>query len=161
MYYTITLQLRPPEFLLPFTVQWKENYIQSLVQEAEQIFDANAIGPKRYINLYNKYSRLLNGQEEKDKDAFLETKAPLKAFEAKMEGYANLNEEICEIRNSTMLNQYELDCRDFNNDMSQRCLNLRSSLINWQVDMNKTWNRQICNQFDEMATKLGEIPGIK
>ena len=77
-----------------------------------------------------------------------------------MEGYANLNEEICEIRNSTMLNQYELDCRDFNNDMSQRCLNLRSSLINWQVDMNKTWNRQICNQFDEMATKLGEIPGI-
>ena len=104
--------------------------------------------------------RLLNGQEEKDKDAFLETKAPLKAFEAKMEGYANLNEEICEIRNSTMLNQYELDCRDFNNDMSQRCLNLRSSLINWQVDMNKTWNRQICNQFDEMATKLGEIPGM-
>ena len=77
-----------------------------------------------------------------------------------MEGYANLNEEICEIRNSTMLNQYELDCRDFNNDMSQRCLNLRSSLINWQVDMNKTWNRQICNQFDEMATKLGEIPGM-
>ena len=118
---------------------------------------------KKNVELGNNfdYFRLLNGQEEKDKDAFLETKAPLKAFEAKMEGYANLNEEICEIRNSTMLNQYELDCRDFNNDMSQRCLNLRSSLINWQVDMNKTWNRQICNQFDEMATKLGEIPGMK
>ena len=24
--------------------------------------------------------------------------------------------------------------------------------------MNRTWNRRICNQFDEMATKLGEIP---
>jgi len=58
-----------------------------LVEEAVQIFEANAIGPKRYINLYNKYSRLLNGQEEKDKDAFLETKAPLCDFEAKMEGY--------------------------------------------------------------------------
>ena len=34
----------------------------------------------------------------------------------------------------------------------------RMSLIRWQVDTNKTWNRQICNQFDEMATKLGEIP---
>ena len=34
----------------------------------------------------------------------------------------------------------------------------RTSLIRWQVDTNKTWNRQICNQFDEMATKLGEIP---
>ena len=131
------------------------------------ICTTNIPGKKIYFPLKNvefgnnfDYFRLLNGQEEKDKDAFLETKAPLKAFEAKMEGYANLNEEICEIRNSTMLNQYELDCRDFNNDMSQRCLNLRSSLINWQVDMNKTWNRQICNQFDEMATKLGEIPGM-
>ena len=34
----------------------------------------------------------------------------------------------------------------------------RTSLTRWQVDTNKTWNRQICNQFDEMATKLGEIP---
>ena len=24
--------------------------------------------------------------------------------------------------------------------------------------MNRTWNRSICNQFDEMATRLGEIP---
>jgi hypothetical protein len=24
--------------------------------------------------------------------------------------------------------------------------------------MNRKWNRKICNQFDEMATKLGEIP---
>ena len=28
----------------------------------------------------------------------------------------------------------------------------------FQVVMNRTWNRKICNQFDEMATKLGEIP---
>ena len=34
----------------------------------------------------------------------------------------------------------------------------RTSLLRWQVDTNRTWNRQICNQFDEMATKLGEIP---
>ena len=37
-------------------------------------------------------------------------------------------------------------------------LSKRTSLIRWQVDTNKTWNRQICNQFDEMAPKLGEIP---
>ena len=35
---------------------------------------------------------------------------------------------------------------------------LYDSLIRHQVDTNRSWNRSICNQFDEMATRLGEIP---
>ena len=27
-----------------------------------------------------------------------------------------------------------------------------------QVDTNRKWNREICDQFDKMATRLGEIP---
>ena len=75
-----------------------------------------------------------------------------------MDGYVKLKAEINGIRNFALLNMFELDCMYLNKEMSDRCVNLRTSLIRWQVDTNKTWNRQICNQFDEMATKLGEIP---
>ena len=111
-------------FLLP--VQWEEDHIQSLVQQVIEIFDINAIGPKMYISLYEKYSTLLNGQEEKDKNNFLETKAPLSDFATKMQDYSNLREEICDIRTAAMLNLYELDCHELNKDMSDRCLNLRN-----------------------------------
>ena len=75
-----------------------------------------------------------------------------------MECYSSLNAEISSIRGFALLNLLELDCADLNKEMSNHCLSLRNSLILWQVDMNRKWNRKICNQFDEMATKLGEIP---
>ena len=143
-------------FLLP--VRWQEDHIQGLVRQAEEIFDKNIIGPKKYITLYDKYSTLLTGQAEIDKDEFLKGEATLEDFKNKMDGYSNLKQEINGIRNFAQLNMFELDCTDLNKEMSDRCANLRQSLIRWQVDTNKTWNRQICNQFDEMATRLGEIP---
>jgi hypothetical protein len=36
------------------------------------------IGPKRYISLYEKYSGLLSGEADKDKERFLSGKPPLK-----------------------------------------------------------------------------------
>ena len=139
-------------YLLP--VRWPEDRVQDLVRQAEEIFDLNVIGPRRYITMYDKYSKLLTGQAEKDKDNFLKGEATLEEFKQKMDGYANLKEEIGGIRNFAQLNMFELDCTDLNKEMSDRCANLRQSLIKWQVDTNKTWNRQICNQFDEMATRL-------
>ena len=39
-----------------------------------------------------------------------------------------------------------------------RANNLRLSLIQYQAELNRSWNRDICKKFDEMAAKLGEIP---
>ena len=151
-------ELRKSQAMHLLPVRWDEDYIKDLVKEATDILDINATGPMKYVHSYDKYSRLLNGEEDKDRDVFLDAKLPLKDFEARMQGYLRLNDEICDIRNSAMLNLYEVDCSVLNQDMSSRCMNLHNSLISWQVETNKVWNRQICNQFDEMATKLGEIP---
>ena len=61
--------------------RWEEDKVQSLVREAETIFDLNTIGPKRYISLYQKYSGLLSGEADKDKERFLSSKPPLKGLE--------------------------------------------------------------------------------
>ncbi len=105
-------------YLLP--VNWEEDHIQDLVRQAQDIFDKNIIGPKKYICLYEKYSELLNGDAERDKDEFLKGEATLSDFKAKMDGYARLKTEINAIRNFALLNMFELDCAELNKEMSNR-----------------------------------------
>ena len=101
----------------------------------------------------------MNGDAERDRDAFLSSpSATLEDFRAKMEGYAALKKDILSIRNRALLNLFVLDCTALNGAMVATCQDLYDSLIRHQVDTNRSWNRSICNQFDEMATRLGEIP---
>ena len=45
-----------------------------------------------------------------------------------------------------MLNMFEIDAAEMNAEMASHAFSLRDDLIQWQVDTNRTWNRQICNQ---------------
>ena len=54
--------------------------VLGLVKQVEEIFDKNIIGPKKYIALYDKYSRLLTDEAEKDRDEFLKGEATLGKF---------------------------------------------------------------------------------
>ena len=77
------------------------------VGEAVTIFDANTVGPRSYIRMYDSYRDILTGddtsdikdnpgafkpfylfqgQSEKDKDAFLASDASLEQFKARMDG---------------------------------------------------------------------------
>ena len=145
-------------FLL--SVDWEEDYIQDICNKVSEVFDANAVGPMKYIKMYEKYSGLLSGQADKERNDFLSIKdgAPLGDFKSNMDRYRDLSKEINAIRDCAMLNMFEVDATTLNAEMSSHANSLRDSLIQWQVDTNRTWNRQICNQFDDMATRLGEIP---
>ena len=100
----------------------------------------------------------------------------------------DLAKEIGAIRGCALLNLFEIDATDMNLNMSTHASGLRDDLIKWQVnkinqvrvlqifyrpkssikfpyiflqlkvDTNRKWNREICDQFDKMATRLGEIP---
>ena len=94
----------------------------------------------------------------RDRDDFLASNASLDEFREKMSGYVSLKRDIIGIRNSALLNLFVLDCTALNEGMIKHCEQLYDSLIQFQVTMNRSWNRTICNQFDEMATRLGEIP---
>ncbi|XP_059095302.1 dynein axonemal heavy chain 3-like [Tigriopus californicus] len=143
-------------FLL--SVNWEEDKVQALYRRAMEILDRNIIGPKSYVHIYDKYEALLSGQALKDRDQFLAAQASLTDFRQKMDGYMQLKREILAIRNSALLNLFILDCHELNQSMVNLCEELYESLIRDQVDTNRLWNRTICNEFDEMATKLGDIP---
>eukprot|EP00095_Tigriopus_kingsejongensis_P002576 maker-scaffold274_size229011-snap-gene-1.23 protein:Tk02576 transcript:maker-scaffold274_size229011-snap-gene-1.23-mRNA-1 annotation:"hypothetical protein LOTGIDRAFT_210054" len=145
-----------PLYLL--SVNWEEDQVQRLYRRAMDILDRNIVGPKAYVSMYDKYDLLLNGKALEERDAFLSTEASLADFKTRMDGYVQLKREIQAIRNSALLNLFILDCHELNQSMVSLCQELYESLIKHQVDTNRLWNRNICNEFDKMATKLGDIP---
>ena len=54
------------------------------VREAVAIFDANTIGPRSYIRMYDKYQDILTGQSERDKEEFLKSDATLDQFRVRI-----------------------------------------------------------------------------
>ena len=75
------------------------------------IFDANTVGPESYIQMYDKYHDILTGQSERDKETFLGSDASLDMFRDRMETYAELRDEISQIRQNVQLNLFGLSCQ--------------------------------------------------
>lgn len=75
------------------------------------IFDANTLGPRSYIQMYDSYRDILTGQSERDKDTFLGSDASLEDFKERMEGYAMLRDQISHIRQMVQLNLFGLSCQ--------------------------------------------------
>ena len=109
------------------------NKIFNLVGEAVTIFDANTVGPRSYILMYDSYRDILTGQSERDKDTFLTSDASLDQFKSRMEAYAELRDEISQIRQTVQLNLFGLSCQELNLEMFTRTENLRLGLIKFQV----------------------------
>ena len=101
--------------------------------EAVQIFDCNTVGPQAYIQMYDTYRDILTGQSEKDKQDFLQSEATLEDFKERMDGYADLRDEISLIRQTVQLNFFGLSCKELNLEMFTRTENLRLGLIKFQV----------------------------
>ncbi len=127
-------------------MDWNEDYVKEMTNEALDIFAKNMTGPKKYKKVYDKYKILLNGNANRERDQFLKSQTSLKDFEDKMQEYMNLKKDIMAIRNSALLNLFMLDCTKLNKEMIEQCLKLYKSLIQFQVTTNRTWNRSICNQ---------------
>ena len=96
------------------------------VSEAKAIFDANTVGPRSYVKMYDKYKDILTGQSLNDKEEFLKSEATLdqfrvpslslksnrwtypfenwlqqyhpNAYQEQMTRYADLRDEISQIR---------------------------------------------------------------
>ena len=50
------------------------------VSEAKAIFDANTVGPRAYVTMYDKYADILTGQSLNQKEEFLKSEATLDQF---------------------------------------------------------------------------------
>ena len=66
--------------LLLRSVKLEENLVTDYMDKAMEIFKANTVGPKKYLDTYKKYSDLLNNKADQEVTAFLKETHSIQGF---------------------------------------------------------------------------------
>ncbi|XP_062820321.1 dynein axonemal heavy chain 3 [Anolis carolinensis] len=140
------------------TVQADESLVSKYLEKTGEIFDRNLIGPQKYLNVYNKYSDLLNNNAEQDVTDFLSKRHDLDDFMMKIDGLTKLKKEIASMHVTVPLAMFCLDALKLNELLCQRTQRLKDRLIEFEIEENRELNQSICNQYNIIADKVSEVP---
>ncbi|XP_025062794.1 dynein heavy chain 3, axonemal [Alligator sinensis] len=140
------------------TVRPEESLVSEYVNKAARIFENNTVGPQKYLNVYRKYSDLLNNKAEQEVTNFLKESHSLEAFTKKINSLTKLKKEIASMHITVPLAMFCLDALKLNEELCSRAQNLKDRLIEFEVDENRELNKSICNQYKIIADKVNEMP---
>ncbi|XP_071449339.1 dynein axonemal heavy chain 3-like [Hetaerina americana] len=141
-------------------VSLEEVEVKSIIKSALDIFDLNVFGPVNYLEKYEKYLHILNGDAERSLQEFM-SKDPfpfLKDFSKRIYMYEELKNEILFLRKETYLNFIGIDASSINDTLWSIVDNLRTTTVDYHIMNSRTHNRGICNEFDIMADRASEMP---
>lgn len=81
--------------------------IQEIIGEAVKILNSNISGPRGYLQMYDNFLYILDGQAERDLEGYfaLDPLPQLREFGHKIEGYDNLIKEVFLFRNKVRFQQ--------------------------------------------------------
>uniref|UniRef100_A0A8D0GFM9 Uncharacterized protein n=1 Tax=Sphenodon punctatus TaxID=8508 RepID=A0A8D0GFM9_SPHPU len=123
------------------TVQPDEYLVSQYVNKIAEIFDHNTVGPQKYLNVYRKYSDLLNNNAEQDVTDFLKERHDLDAF-MKIDGLTKLKKEIASMHVTVPLAMFCLDALKLNEELCRQTQKLKDRLIEFEVDENRELNKR-------------------
>ncbi|XP_050297987.1 dynein axonemal heavy chain 3 [Anthonomus grandis grandis] len=143
-----------------YPVREDEEPVVKILEEIQDAFNANLLGPEKYLRMYRQYFYILNGSAERELTEFFGTQPfpYLKDFSRKIYKYEELKNEIIELRRSIPLNMFLLDCGDLNEILYKIIDGLRTRIVDYFIEENHTLNRGICDTFDEMSQKVSGTP---
>ncbi|XP_041978336.1 dynein axonemal heavy chain 3 [Aricia agestis] len=149
---------RPNPFL--HAVSADEEHITAIITTTVAHFERNRPGPESYLACYDQYHYLLDGTAHKDLLAFFAVDPPpfLKDFSARIRSYDALRDEITFLRCDVPLNMLQLDCSPVNDTLREAALALRQYIVDHFVAANRKWNRDMCDEYEEMAARASETP---
>ncbi|XP_074961219.1 dynein axonemal heavy chain 3 [Phalacrocorax aristotelis] len=135
-----------------------ESLFSEYVNELQKIFENNIFGPQKYLNMYRKYSNLLNNNAQQDVTDFLKEHHSLEALTEKIDSLTKLKREIASMHVTVPLAMFCLDAVQLNEELCNRTQNLKDRLIEFEVMENRELNKRICNEYNLIAKRIGEVP---
>ncbi|KAK0675118.1 DYH3 protein, partial [Pygoscelis papua] len=140
------------------TVKPDESLFSEYVNKLEKIFESNILGPQKYLNMYRKYSNLLNNNAQQDVTDFLKEGHSLEALTEKIDSLTKLKREIASMHVTVPLAMFCLDALQLNEELCNRTQNLKDRLIEFEVMENRELNKRICNEYNLIAKRISEVP---
>uniref|UniRef100_A0A8C8RBN6 Dynein heavy chain 3, axonemal n=1 Tax=Pelusios castaneus TaxID=367368 RepID=A0A8C8RBN6_9SAUR len=95
-----------------------------------------------YLNVYRKYSDLLNNSAEQDVTEFLKESHSLDAFTKRIDNLTKLKKEIASMHVTVPLAMFCLDALKLNEELCNRAQKLKNRLIEFEVDENRELNQR-------------------
>ncbi|KAJ7985025.1 hypothetical protein DPEC_G00360850 [Dallia pectoralis] len=144
------------------SVRTDELLVTDIINRAKSIFQKNTLGPKQYLNVYTKYSSLLDDTAKQDIVAFLKEKHSLQDFTQKINGFQQMWKEIASLHITVPLSMFCLDALRLNEDLCDRSESLKDRLIVFKVEENRDLNKSICHRYDKIAeTVMGTTGNLE
>ncbi|XP_009876528.1 PREDICTED: dynein heavy chain 3, axonemal [Apaloderma vittatum] len=140
------------------TVKPDESLFPEYVNKLEKIFESNILGPQKYLNVYRKYSNLLNNDAQQDVTNFLTESHSLEALAEKTDCLTELKKEIASLHVTVPLAMFCLDAAQLNEELCNRTQNLKDRLIEFVVMESRELNRRICSEYNLIAETVNEVP---
>uniref|UniRef100_A0A8C3MBH4 Uncharacterized protein n=1 Tax=Geospiza parvula TaxID=87175 RepID=A0A8C3MBH4_GEOPR len=123
------------------TVKPQESLFLEYINKLEKIFESNIVGPQKYLNVYKKYSNLLNNKSRQDVSKFLEKVPSLDAL-TEIDSFTKLKGEIASMDITVPLAMFCLDALQLNEELCNRTQNLKDTLIEFEVMENRQLNQR-------------------
>nr|XP_046272657.1 dynein axonemal heavy chain 3 isoform X2 [Scatophagus argus] len=136
------------------TVSLDESLVTNVISKAKDVFHKNTVGPKKYLNSYQKYSNLLDQSAKQEISAFLKEKHSLEGLTKKIESVNRLWKEIASLRVMVPLSMFCLCAGKLNDDLCDRAERLKEKIIMFEVDENRELNKGICQKYDEITETI-------
>ncbi|XP_050953838.1 dynein axonemal heavy chain 3 [Labeo rohita] len=133
------------------TVSHDEMLVTDIVNRAREIFQRNTIGPQRYLDVYKKYTDLLDRQDILN---FLKAKHSLQGFTKKITGVQNVWKEIASLHATVPLSLVCLDAVNLNQDLCDKADHLIDLLTTFVMEENRELNKSICRRYDEITDRI-------
>ncbi|KAM8960487.1 dynein axonemal heavy chain 3 [Pelodytes ibericus] len=146
------------EYLTLSSVKQEESLVSEYINKTMEIFNKNIVGPQKYLNVYKKYSHLLNKKAQQDVITFLKEEHSLQAFTKKINNLSQLRGEIASMHVTVPLALFCLDALRLNDDLCSRAQKLKDRLIQFEVDENRELNRSLCYKYSSIADKVNDVP---
>ncbi|XP_075900184.1 dynein axonemal heavy chain 3 [Nelusetta ayraudi] len=140
------------------TIGPEEALVLKLTDQAKNIFQRNLVGPRNYLDIYEKYRSLLDQTAMEEVIAFLGEEHSLEVFTERIEGINNLWREIASIRVTVPLSMFCLCAGKLNEDLCDRAEKLRNKIIVFKMEENRQLNRGICKQYEDIKETVRSIP---
>ncbi|XP_063710592.1 dynein axonemal heavy chain 3-like [Symsagittifera roscoffensis] len=145
-----------PFFLRP--VRLEEALVGEYVERAFEVLRINTPGPQSYLTWCKKYQDLLNGKSDSEVVSFLKTRHDIDDYERKLREIQALKDEIALLRITADFSLYQLDLKQLNQDLQNRVQALKDKIVTNEVKHNRNLNRDLCQRYGQIQSKLNEIP---
>ncbi|KAG7245081.1 hypothetical protein INR49_023647, partial [Caranx melampygus] len=140
------------------TIRPDESLVTDLINKAKDVFNRNTVGPKRYLNVYQKYHNLLDNTAKQEISAFLKEKHSLEEFTRKLESISDVQKEIASLRIRVPLSMFCLCAGELNKDLCDRAQRLKDKIIMFEVEENRELNKGICQRYEEITETVRSTP---